>query len=88
MLGSDATLIISRGKLEGGSGLTMRSANRHDKPVLHIDLKVTADSVAVAETQKWLGHLSPKTLNIAGPRASEDREIYEKAKKFLTKVFY
>jgi len=38
VLDSDGTLIISHGKLPGGSALTKKLADTHNRPCLHIDL--------------------------------------------------
>ncbi|MGO8746578.1 MAG: YpsA SLOG family protein [Thermoguttaceae bacterium] len=32
----------------------------------------------------WLADLQPRVLNVAGPRASHDPEVYSKAKCVLT----
>jgi len=38
ILDSDGTLILSHGKLTGGSALTVKVATKHDRPWLHVDL--------------------------------------------------
>jgi Circularly permutated YpsA SLOG family len=40
VIDSDGTLIISNGKLTGGSSLTLKLAKQHKKEWLHIDLKI------------------------------------------------
>jgi hypothetical protein len=72
---SDATLIVSRGPLAGGSRLTLEEAHRRRKPVLHVDLSVLSSAEAVAAVRAWLAEARPAVLNVAGPRASEDREL-------------
>ncbi len=84
---SDATLIVSCGILTGGSALTKGFAEQYSKPHLHIDLDKLSVEGAILETGRWLGFNRIETINIAGPRASEDKDIYEKAKMFLTKLF-
>jgi hypothetical protein len=77
VLAADATLIFSHGPLVEGSGtlLTQELAELHGKPCLHCDLQ--AESEPFARIQKWLCGLSPAVvLNVAGPRASGDPEIY------------
>jgi hypothetical protein len=80
---SDATLIISRGELAGGSALTQQIANQYERPSLHIDLAVLSIPDATSLLQQWLSGFDCKTLNVAGPRASEDPEIYLLAKLLL-----
>lgn len=76
---SDATLLLSRGPLAGGSALTQRLARESGRPLLHLDLS-HLDAPAAAETlARWLSSLAGTTLNVAGPRASEDPGIYDAA---------
>lgn len=77
---SDATLILtSQLPLSGGTELTHTLALLLEKPVLIIDLTNTDIEAA----KQWLSSYPIKILNVAGPRASQQPEIYEKAKAFL-----
>ena len=80
---SDATLIISRGPLTGGSLLTFREAGRLGRPVFHLDLAEDPPADAVTRLRAWLQGVRPKTLNVAGPRASGDPGIGELAAAVL-----
>ena len=73
---ADATLILSHGPLRGGAAYTREVARRLSKPVLHVDLAKTRLPAAAPIILAWLGPLPGSTLNVAGPRASEDPEIY------------
>ena len=84
---SDATLIVSHGRLTGGSQLTGKLAEKYRKPFLHIDFSESAIEESAARARKWLASISCERLNIAGPRASTDAEIYEKTKRFLAELF-
>jgi len=83
---SDATLIVSQGPLEGGSLLTFQEARRLERPVLHIDLSATPEIPPTNRLSEWLRRVSPSTLNVAGPRASEDGELYPSVVKLLRSV--
>ena len=72
---SDATLILSHGALTGGSLLTLRSAERAGRPVLHLDLERMSEAAAAERLRAWLAEVRPRTLNVAGPRASKDPAI-------------
>ena len=78
---SDATLVIYDKDLKGGTRLTWQYANKINKPcyLLNISGKFDPDSII-----NWLRSNSVKTLNIAGPRASQNPTIYKKAKKIIT----
>jgi putative hydrolase of the HAD superfamily len=86
VIDSDGTLIISRGKLSGGSALTRQLAKRHQRPWLHIDLNNYSDLVeAAALVSRWIADKEIKVLNVAGPRASKDAGIYEGVMSLLEK---
>lgn len=80
---SDGTLILSHGKLTGGSAKTLESAQRHGRPFLHIDFEQTSIPRAAGMIAAWATRYSIKTLNVAGPRAGNDPLIYQKTKETL-----
>ena len=84
---SDATLLLSHGKLRGGSLLTWRTARAARKPCLHIDLDRNSDDSAVERVSLWIRNEQPLTLNVAGPRASKDALIYGHALEILLLIF-
>ena len=84
---SDATLVLNRGEADGGTRLTLRTAERLGKPLLHVDLARTAAADACAEIRAWLDATTPATLNVAGPRESEAPGIHEQARALLREVF-
>lgn len=86
VIDSDGTLLISHGRLSGGSAITKALAAKHRKPCLHIDLDQLGYPEAVAAATNWIDAREIKILNVAGPRASEDPAIYEATKKLLRLV--
>ena len=84
---ADATLIVSHGKLTGGSLLTKKFAAEHGKPFLHVDFLESTLGDTAEKARRWLVSINCRRLNIAGPRSSTDAEIYEKTKLFLAKLF-
>jgi len=80
---SDATLIFSHGALFGGSAYTERMARQHGKPCLHVDFDQHDADQAVLLAKTWLTSIPPGVLNVAGPRSSDDPEIYSKVKCVL-----
>lgn len=81
---SDATLILHRGVLSGGTELTRRLAESMGKPVLVVDLTAPPglDDVAF-----WIHAHAPADLNVAGPRESSHPGIHRQARHFLKNVF-
>ena len=83
VLDSDGTLIVSHGLLTGGSALTTGLAERHGKPWIHIDLTTTPFPDAARMIREWAGRHGIKVMNVAGPRASKDPEIYQVVTELL-----
>ena len=78
---SDGTLILYRGVLKGGSALTARLVERHDRPCLTLDLLAAPDP---AKIRDWIARQQIRVLNVAGPRASESAGLYEQARSLLS----
>jgi len=86
VIDSDGTVIISHGKLTGGSKLTEKFAEKHLKPCLHIDLYNTPAFMASSLINSWVILHKIKTLNVAGPRASKNPDIYQNVKYIIEGV--
>ena len=80
---SDGTLILTHGRLKGGSKLTRDYAATLGKPCLHIDLNDTGGDKALYLLLNWMEDNVVKVLNVAGTRASEDPLIYDKVFEIL-----
>ena len=87
ILDSDGTLIISHGRLTGGSALTEFLAEKHRKPCIHIDLQKVALSDTPSLVGSWIRHHDIKILNVAGPRAGKDSKIYQATMDVLDVIF-
>jgi hypothetical protein len=83
VIDSDGTLIVSHGKLNGGSAMTRQLAKKHKRPWMHVDLEKTNFSKAAMEVRAWVTQDHITVLNVAGPRGSKDPEIYEDTRKLL-----
>jgi hypothetical protein len=86
VLASDGTVIITHGKLTGGSALTKKFAKKHKRPYLHINLNETPAFLASSEINAWINKNNIEILNVAGSRASKDPQIYEDAKYIIQGV--
>jgi hypothetical protein len=53
--------------------------NEHNKPLLVLDPDEQSIDLLVNRILEWLFGMKQIVLNIAGPRASEDARIYDKA---------
>ena len=80
---SNATLVLYRSSLEGGTLKTFMYAEHQGQPCLKIRLTHPGRLERVRE---WLIGNQVRTLNIAGPRASKEPEIYQCAFDYLMKL--
>jgi len=87
VIDSDGTLIVSHGRLTGGSAFTGKMAKKHNRPYFHVDLKEIDVLPAALEILTWLDENGIKVLNVAGARESKDPKIYSGVKDVLTGVF-
>lgn len=77
---ADGTLILHRFRMSGGTLLTYNLAKKHHKPYRTVRLDRAYDINPMLE---WIQNTPILTLNVAGPRASTDPEVYELAATFL-----
>jgi hypothetical protein len=77
---SDGTLVLTHGRPDRGTALTMRLAARYRKPLLILDL---AEEPAPGQVLQWAEARQVRVLNVAGPRESSQPGVYEQARRFL-----
>jgi len=56
------------------------------KPVFSVDLSTMRIGEAVVAIGEWLSGLEGETLNVAGPRASNDPAIYEATREIVSRL--
>jgi len=84
VLDSDATLILYRGELTGGTQLTEQIARRHAKPHMSVDLDA---GVALGDIAAWLHANKIAVLNVAGPRESSAEGVEAESEQLLMFLF-
>ena len=73
---SDATVVFSiAAEPQGGTRLTLVLAERLGRPVLHLSREVLTPEAAAAKLRTFLDEHSVRSLNVAGPRASQEPDI-------------
>ena len=87
VIDSDGTLIISHGKLTGGSAYTRKMAMKHSKPWFHADLNKLPTFQAAMIVEDWISGHQIEVLNVAGPRATKDPLICDLVTVMLELVF-
>jgi hypothetical protein len=83
---SDAALVIApSGIVSPGTAFTIECAHKHAKPLLVVD---PHSPRAIADISAWLKqHPDLRSLNIAGPRASEAPDIYAAVRALFDALF-
>ena len=81
---SNGTLILTRGRPEGGTRRTLDLCIAHGKPSLIIDLDHALEPKAFAP---WLRAHRIAILNVAGPRESKQSGIGKQTRKALETLF-
>lgn len=80
---SDATLILTTRPPMGGTRLTIAETRRQHRPCLHVK---PSELDCAGRVRRWLRQHDVRTLNVAGPRASWEPEIYELTYAFMRAV--
>lgn len=80
---SDATLVLTRKPLRGGTAYTVLLAKRMAKPHVIVDLTSPTDP---AKIRAWLLAHHVHTLNVAGPREQSAPGIYAAAVAYLEEL--
>jgi hypothetical protein len=88
VLDSDATLIISHGKLTGSLVSTRKIAQEHNRPFLQIDLKKTSIFDAAQAVNSWILTQNIETLNVTGPQSNKDPLIYQATFDLMQTTLY
>ncbi len=82
---SDATLLLTTSKPEGGTLTTLELAHKMEKPVFVVDLLKPRN---LGSIQYWLEYEDVKVLNVAGPRESKVPGIRSMAMEFLKDLLF
>lgn len=81
---SDATLMIFRGKLHGGTAYAIEMAKHLDKPAMAINLDLDVDEEEIID---WFVTNNIKVLNVGGQRETKNPGIYFQSRILFNKVF-
>lgn len=85
LMEADATVVFTlNGKFDRGTALTVRLLNQFRKPYIVIT-NLEGEENAARKLDEFLQKTSPKILNIAGPRQSFQKEVYNFTVKVLNK---
>jgi hypothetical protein len=81
---SDGTLILTRGRPEGGTQRTVYFCREYGKPTLVIN---PGRKLKATDFAAWLNEHRIETLNVAGPRESKQSGIGRQARRALEELF-
>lgn len=82
---ADATLVLTWGEPTGGTALTIKLAQKHEKPSLVLDLEQRNQDMATT-IHDWIEKNNIRILNVAGPRESKVPGIHKMAKNVLAEL--
>ena len=88
IIDSHGTVIISRGRLTGGSQLTRSFARVTGRPHCYLNLFTAEAFEAAVVLKSFILENTIQILNVAGPRQSHDPGIYMDVKTILEAVIY
>jgi hypothetical protein len=80
---SDGTVILHQGRVDRGTALTERLAQRQGRPVLLLDVR----SARPTELAAWIEKERIARLNVAGPRESRAPGLQALVTRFLRDAF-
>lgn len=85
---SDATIVLTKGRLTPGSRQTMEMAREAGRPALHVDVSrwPGARGDDIARFREWLEENRIGVLNVAGSRESKAPGLQAKVKAFLVEA--
>lgn len=87
VLDSDATVVFSTApEIRGGTALTAALAREHNRPLLHLHAALTDEQAATC-LRAFLAEHRVNTVNVAGPRASQDPEVADFVTRVLVRTF-
>jgi Circularly permutated YpsA SLOG family len=85
---SDGTAVFSiRGELRGGSLLTVELAGKYNKPVIHLRREDERTNHA-QELRSFIERFGISVLNVAGPRESDEPDVYRFVERVLDQAFW
>jgi putative molybdenum carrier protein/uncharacterized protein DUF6794 len=85
---SDATLILSHGKLPIDAQNIAATTRRYSTPLLHIDLDQTSGFNAAAMINEWVMDNTISILHVSGPMEKKDKRIYQATLDILQAVYF
>jgi len=88
VVGSEGSLIFNHGRLQGDGKEIRRLAEKHNRPLLHIDLKQLPAFKASAIVAEWLSENQISILHVSGAQSGTVADIYEKTLNILTSAFW
>jgi len=81
---SDGTVIIYFSELSGGTKLTIDFCIKEKKPYVLIDANRLSETQAAQEIIEFIAEFKIQTLNVAGPRASNQELAYPYTKAVIS----
>ena len=88
VIDSDGTLVISHRKVSVDVKYSLEMSVLHSKPHLHVVLHQKATSQVSQDIKRWIKDNNIEILNVTGPMATKDPNIYDAVMNILEKYYY
>ncbi len=88
IIDSDGTLIVSHGKITAVIKGVQDYAQKNNRPWIHVNLNQTRAFKAARMIASWIRDKKIEILNVTGPEASEDPEIYQRTMDIIESVYH
>lgn len=91
VLNSDGTLIFYKHLITGGTLLTLKKCQQHQRPFILIDLDIHQGKELFDKMNEWVLSFQIQILNIAGPRESKQaiyQDVFDLLKEYFQNEIY
>ena len=85
---ADATLVFYSEEIEGGTALTIKSAQKYNRPYCIVNVSHPDYLSQIDGVREWMNGKNILVLNVAGPRESKVPGMQEKVREFMTRLIH
>ena len=85
---SDGTLILAQGEFQKEVGLLKKWADKHHRPLMHMDLACTPAFRAAQILATWIRQQRIETLHVDGPEEDRNPELYHRTLNIIESAYH
>ncbi|WP_373500023.1 YpsA SLOG family protein [Desulfococcus sp.] len=84
----DGVMVVSRGEVSGSAALHIRLAERHNRPLLLLDVERTAAFEAARKAESWIREHGIQVLTVTGSPPGGEPDIHHTASGILEALYH